>query len=221
MLVAVGCLGVLGLTFAVGFYSGRYWTRASLPPAALDGDPVTASAAAAQRVRGGVRAAPPLTFYEELTAPLSSAPAVPRATAATEAKRGSERGNLQVGRTTDRGDLPVGRIADRAEPPAPRLEERAPRAEKRAAEVPVRRGEAVAPAPRFTVQVAAYSARASAEALRNSISATGHHAYIVESDTPPGAPRYRVRVGSYASREAAIAAAARLPVPGARYVTTR
>ena len=77
-----------------------------------------------------------------------------------------------------------------------------------------RKAEAESAAPRFTVQIAAYSARASAEALRSTISASGHEAYIVESEAPPGAPRYRVRVGSYPSREAAIAAASRLPGAG-------
>jgi DedD protein len=104
---------------------------------------------------------------------------------------------------------------------SPRVEERPARNEKRAAETPARRSEPATAGPRFTVQIAAYSARASAEALRNTVSASGHEAYIVESEGPPGAPRYRVRVGSYPSREAAIAAASRLPVPGERYVTTR
>jgi DedD protein len=78
-----------------------------------------------------------------------------------------------------------------------------------------------APASRFTVQIAAYTVRASAEALRSTISAAGHDAYIVENEGPPGTPRYRVRVGSYPTREAAIAAATRLPGAGARYVTSR
>ena len=104
---------------------------------------------------------------------------------------------------------------------AARPDDRTVRSDKRGADASARRDEPIAAPPRFTVQVAAYSAKTSAEALRNTITASGHQAYIVESEGPPGAPRYRVRVGSYPSREAAIAAAARLPVPGARYVTTR
>ena len=80
------------------------------------------------------------------------------------------------------------------------------RGDRRAIEAPSR-GALPAPPSRFTVQIAAYSARASAEALRNTITAAGHQAYIVENDGPPGTPRYRVRVGSYPTREAAIAAA--------------
>ena len=98
------------------------------------------------------------------------------------------------------------------------------RKDARAADAPVAAaplGESATAGARYTVQIAAYSGRAAAEALRSTISASGHDAYIVETDGPPGAPRYRVRVGSYPSREAAVAAASRLPVPGERFVTTR
>jgi cell division protein FtsN len=75
----------------------------------------------------------------------------------------------------------------------------------------------------YTVQVGAYRDRASAEALRASVAASGHEAYVVEVDGPSGAARYRVRVGSFASREAATAAAGRLERDGQRsaYVTSR
>jgi cell division protein FtsN len=197
ILAGVGCLGVLGLTFGAGFYSGRYWTRASaadLPPSASS---ITASATPG-RHGASTASSTALTFYEELTAPLPVSPPPAKVTA-TEARR----------------------AADRFESPAPRPDERAAKSESRADAPLARRSEPTGVGTRFTVQIAAYSARASAEALRNTVSAAGHEAYIVESDGPPGAPRFRVRVGSYATREAAIAAASRLPVPGARYVTTR
>lgn len=196
-LVLVGCLGVLGLTFMVGFYSGRYWTRASLPAASPDAPPIVASTPPARRGATAVATSPALTFYEELTAPLAVSPAPARITP-SEPRRPVERADSVPARPDDR----------------------TARSDKRGADAPAR-AEPVTAAPRFTVQVAAYSAKTSAEALRNTMTASGHAAYIVESEGPPGAPRYRVRVGSYPSREAAIAAAARLPVPGARYVTTR
>jgi len=196
-LVAVGCLGVLGLTFMVGFYSGRHWTRASLPTAIPDA-PAVAGTPPVRRGASAVAASPALTFYEELRAPLPAAPAPARVTP-SEPRRPVERADSVTARPDDR----------------------TVRSDKRGADESTRRGEPIAAPPRFTVQVAAYSAKTSAEALRNTITASGHQAYIVESEGPPGAPRYRVRVGSYPSREAAIAAASRLPVPGARYVTTR
>ncbi len=200
MLVAVGCLGVLGATFMVGFYTGRYWTRSALLASAPEGSSAAAeNTPRASRRPAPARPTPALTFYEELTAPLS--PAAPLVKAAPAEPR---------------------RPAGRAPSPAPRQEERAVRADRRPNETPSRQTEPAAVAgSRFTVQIAAYSARASAEALRNSINASGHEAYVTETNGPPGAPRYRVRIGSYPSREAAVAAAARLPVPGGRYVTTR
>jgi cell division septation protein DedD len=206
-LVAIGCLGILGLTFGVGFYSGRHWARSPLGAADPDTGTVASGGGAARAGSRGIPAAPALTFYEELTAPLT--PPAPPAKAPPPKVAPPAAPGTQAGAAERR---PV----EKAAVPAARPEERAARP---AAEAP-RRSEP-AGAGRFTVQIAAYSARASAEALRSSVSASGHEAYIVESDGPPGAPRYRVRVGSYASREAAIAAASRLPVPGPHYVTAR
>ncbi|MGH7334570.1 MAG: SPOR domain-containing protein, partial [Candidatus Rokuibacteriota bacterium] len=141
-----------------------------------------------------------LTFYEELTAPLPR----PSSSASTAARLAANEPR---------------RAVDKPEPPPARLDDKAARVEKR--ESPARKTESDTAAPRFTVQIAAYSVRASAEALRNTMTATGHVAYIAESDGPAGTARYRVRVGSYPTREAAIAAASRLPVAGARYVTSR
>jgi len=197
ILAVVGCLGLLTVTFGAGFYSGQVWNHTGRSGTVVQGNVVPAP-----RGSGGAAVAlsPALTFYEELTAPLP-APTPPAGTgtklAASEPRR----------------------APDKAEPVSARVEDKGARTEKR--EGPARKGESENAAPRFTVQIAAYNARASAEALRNTMTATGHVAYIVESDGPPGTPRYRVRVGSYATREAAIAAASRLPVAGARYVTSR
>ncbi|MGH7279371.1 MAG: hypothetical protein ACREJG_11880, partial [Candidatus Rokuibacteriota bacterium] len=66
----VGCLAVLGTTFGVGLYTGRYLSWASAPRARLV-DPET-------RPGGGrgmaAETAPTLTFYRELTAPLGAPP---------------------------------------------------------------------------------------------------------------------------------------------------
>jgi len=76
MLFLTGCLAVLGLTFLLGVLAGRQWPRAQSPLS-----PTAAKAAKeAAPLRGGDRAArptepaPTLTFYHELTAPLTSPP---------------------------------------------------------------------------------------------------------------------------------------------------
>jgi cell division protein FtsN len=66
--------------------------------------------------------------------------------------------------------------------------------------------------------VGAYKTRQPAEALRASLAAAGHDAYVVEAEGAGGA-RYRVRVGSFPTRQAAVDAVARLGGEG--YVTTR
>lgn len=64
-LFLTGCLAVLGGTFVLGVMAGRLWPRA---PAAQS--PTTAKAATARTAEP----APTLTFYQELTAPLTSPP---------------------------------------------------------------------------------------------------------------------------------------------------
>lgn len=86
------------------------------------------------------------------------------------------------------------------------------------AEPPVTR----AGAERFTIQVAAYSARALAERLRATLAAEGHAARVVESESGRSV-RYRVQVGTFSTREAAREAALRLAAERAQpaFVTTR
>jgi cell division protein FtsN len=75
---------------------------------------------------------------------------------------------------------------------------------------------------RFTVQVAAYSARPLAEALRTKLAAAGHDARVVAGEQGGGV-RYRVQVGAFPTREAAREAAARLAAERSlpTFVTTR
>ncbi len=71
-LLVVGCLAVLGGTFALGVMAGRHWP----------GSPAAKSEAGARTLREkdrdrGARApepTPTLTFYQELTAPLTAPP---------------------------------------------------------------------------------------------------------------------------------------------------
>ena len=72
-------------------------------------------------------------------------------------------------------------------------------------------------AGRFTIQVAAYDTRQSAEQLVTRLGARGIVARLVPSTTPP----YRVRIGRYASDAAATVAARELKDKGiVGFVTT-
>jgi cell division protein FtsN len=81
LLVLSGVVGVLAITFVAGIWTGRHWpllTGSGSPPAT----PVEASAGrrgAAERPRQA-EPLPALTFYHELTAPLTAPPPVPKAT---------------------------------------------------------------------------------------------------------------------------------------------
>jgi cell division protein FtsN len=126
--------------------------------------------------------APQLTFYRELTAPLTPPPPPPKPArpapplvttppvSAAVSQRPGEQAELLGATTTPRT--------------------------------------AGTTAPRFTVQVASYRVRPQAEALRDSLASAGHDARVVEADAH--GPVYRVQVGEFPTREAARALAARL-----------
>jgi cell division protein FtsN len=76
--VLAGIVGVLGATFVAGVWTGRHW------PLLSGGAPPAASAAATGGRRGPAERPkqaeplPALTFYQELTAPLTAPPPAPR-----------------------------------------------------------------------------------------------------------------------------------------------
>ena len=187
-LFLVGCLGVLGLTFTLGVVTGRFWPRSSATIA------VVAKGAKEPRP---AEPAPALTFYQELTAPLSSPPPP-----AKSRPPRVEPPRLETPRAdTLRADTP------RAEAPRGEKSDK-PDAASKADAVAAAQATAVAPAKpapgqtTFTVQVAAYKAREPADALRAKLAAAGYEAFVMQVDTP-GSARYRVRVGSFAARESA------------------
>lgn len=214
LLFLFGCLVVLGATFGAGVVTGRYWSRAPGPAVAARAAAADAAATPASPTASAVPAipatpatteptgktaqaqspAPPakMTFYQELTAPLAPSASPPTASSPPTAK----------GRPAKPATPDVA-LPTKPEAPAP-----PPRPSVAAA----------ATGTRYTVQVGAYKARPPAEALRASLAAAGHDAYVVETEGTGGS-RYRVRVGSYPTRQAAVDAAARLG--GDRYVTTR
>lgn len=187
-LFVVGCLGVLGATFVLGVMAGRFWPRAQPAQSATagkdkDGAPTRPGDKTTRPGDKSARPAEPtpaLTFYQDLTAPLTSPPP------AKAAKPG--RGDKSD--KSEKSDKPDGA----PKPERPGLPEASAPASSPGA---------------FTIQVGAYKAREPAEALRARLAAAGHDAYVAEIDAS-GSVRYRVRIGSFATREAAQLAADKL-----------
>lgn len=228
-LVLLGCVAVLGGTFAAGFFVGRNWPRgrvvsglagpgvearpggeASAPSAA--GSPAgDGDSRGAESARKPAETIPRLTFYQELTAPLAAPP--PRRVNADAPKTPAGRSG-EPGRASKAAPLraPVPEApgtATSGEPVKPLDTAATPSAGVR----PTKVDRIEAKDPAFTVQVAALGTRAQAETLRQTLAARGIEADVSATETPSGT-RYRVRAGTYATREEARAAAARLATDG-------
>ena len=193
ILFFVGLLAVLGGAFGAGALAGRLSLRpsASLASAPKGGSRTEKPAPAPQ---------PELTFYRELTAPLTHPPPPPKPVARVAPK-----------------PIEAARVPDAAAPEPPRAAE-LESAQAANIGIAAPRGEAA----RYTVQVAAYNVRAQAEALRARLASAGHDAYIAEGESG-GVTRYRVRIGAYDTAEEARQAAVRIGAQAqvATYVTTR
>ncbi len=160
----LGCSTVLAGAFTAGIFSGRHWpalwpsvgaVRGSAKGA--PGQPPVGRAAADTPGARPLTSPPVLTFYQELTAPLTATAPPPK---------------LRPGeRPSRRDDAAV-------EVPAP-----ADDGDKAA----VARPAASPGARRFTVQAGAFRTREQAEALKNRLAAAGHAAYITEAGAGPGA----------------------------------
>ena len=192
--LVLGCLTVLGSTFVLGFVAGRGWP--SIPfsltrSAAAD----KASKDKADRRVRAPEPTPTFTFYEALTAPLTSPPQAkpPKPTRVEKTEPAPQQ-------------VPAPPVPSAAPPPAASVETPPPAAKD----------------GRFTVQFGAYETRGPAETLRERLAAAGFDAYIVEGDGP-GRTRFRVRVGAFATREAAQEFAARIAAERSvsTFVTTR
>ena len=74
-LFVIGCLGVLGATFMAGVMAGRFWPRG---PAVQQATATKESVPArgADRTARPAEPTPALTFYQDLTAPLTAPPPV-------------------------------------------------------------------------------------------------------------------------------------------------
>lgn len=198
MLVFVGLLAVLGGTFTAGALAGRlsFTPSASIAPAPKE---------RADRTPPPSPPPPELTFYRELTAPLTPPPAVPKPGAtkkpAPEAAKRADTFATESPRTLEASPV-AAEAARRSEPPI--------------TEAPKSDG------ARYTIQVGSYNARAHADALRARLAAAGHEAYVAEGEAG-GVTRYRVRIGAFPTAEDARQAAVRVASQAqvATYVTTR
>jgi cell division protein FtsN len=199
LFVLLGILTILAVTFAAGTYAGRIW--ATKPHAVVSVEREAKLRGGDIRVPKVTEPAPRLTFYQELTAPLTAPPPPPKPARPTPPA---------VARDTSR-DTSVGRDG------ATTISTRPPTSQAGlAGPAPTMPASGVNQS--FTIQVGAYRLRPPADALRATLAAAGHDARVVEIDAPNGV-RYRVQIGEFASRDAARDAAARLSGP--TFVTTR
>jgi cell division protein FtsN len=187
LFVLIGILTILGVTFAAGVYAGRIWMARSTVKLARVTDADTGRRGPSRGAKLPETPSPQLTFYHELTAPLTAPPLPPKPAKSVPPLLSPPRPDEQSAPVAGRDGATT--IAGR--PPA----DRAGLA-------------ALAATSRFTVQVAAYRVRPQAEALRESLASAGHDARVVEVDAH--GPVYRVQVGEFPTREAARALAARL-----------
>jgi len=216
LLVLVGIVAVLGGTFLAGVYAGRIWSAHAAVVAAHVPDTEPARRGPGRGGRLPEVPAPQLTFYRELTAPLTAPPPPPRplktvpaplVTAAPDAQRPGEQADVLA---TPAGVGRDGATTIPNRPPTSRTEHAAP----------ATTNPATGPG-RFTVQVGSYRVRPPAEALRESLASGGHDARVVAADA--NGPVYRVQIGEFPTREAARALATRLAGerPVTPFVTSR
>jgi cell division protein FtsN len=208
LFVLLGILTILAVTFAAGTYAGRIW--ATRPHAVA-----TVSPAEREPARRGVdprlsrlaEPAPRLTFYHELTAPLTAPPPPPKPAKTSPPPLVTSGASMP-----DRPSKAIPETTGFAAPAttATTVSNRAP-TNHAGLTVP-------ATSARFTIQVAAYRLRPPADALRATLVAAGHDARVVENEAANGV-RFRVQIGDFASRDAARDAATRLTGP--TFVTTR
>ncbi len=191
----IGILAVLGGTFAAGALAGRL----SLKPMSVVN--ATRSPERAPKPIAPPTPQPELTFYRELTAPLTSPPLPPK-----PAPHAATKKDAAPAEATPKPESSAPSDAAPAAPAPAAVAAAGPRAE----------------AGRYTVQVASYNVRAPAEALRARLAAAGHEVYVAEGEAG-GITRYRVRIGAFTTMEEARQAAGRLESQAqvATYVTTR
>src|SRR5215470_10830901 len=78
LFVLIGILTILGVTFGAGVYAGRIWMASSTVKLARVTEADTGRRAPSRGARPPETPSPQLTFYHELTAPLTAPPPPPK-----------------------------------------------------------------------------------------------------------------------------------------------
>ena len=202
LFVLIGILAILAVTFAAGTYAGRIWaTRPRMVATVSPTEREPARRSGETRASRVAEPTPRLTFYHELTAPLTAPPPPPKPA------KTSPPPLVTTSVSVAKPAMP--------ERPAPADALTAHEISATIAKPPTT---SVSSPARFTIQVAAYRYRPPADALRATLAAAGHDARVVENDAANGV-RFRVQIGDFASRDAARDAASRFNGP--TFVTTR
>ena len=182
-IVVVGAVFVLGVVVGKKLASSQRTDRAPDLLSALD-----QKSAALERAR----AAPPLTFQEELVADAGSParPAAPAPLAKPVAKAEPPKAVAEK-----KPDLPArpadaGTVATRVTSPTPEAK-------------PAKPAESGHPAGPWTLQIGASQNREDAERMASRLREKGYAPYIVTAEVPGKGTFFRVRMGSFATREAA------------------
>ncbi len=187
-IVVLGAVFVLGVLVGKKLAGSQRTDRAPDLLSALD-----QKSAALERAR----AAPALTFQEELTADAgatrAAAPKPAAAPKAAEAKGEPAKAGVDKKAETASRPADAGPIATRTAPAA------APTASASGPKT----AEGAAPTGAFTLQLLASQNREDAERMVSRLREKGYAPYIVTAEVPGKGTFYRVRMGSFPSREAA------------------
>jgi cell division septation protein DedD len=226
----IGGIVVLGAVFVLGVLVGK--KLAGTPRADRAPDLLTALDHRSDALERA-RAAPPLTFQEELTRPTPTAPTVARA-AAPSAPAAAPSTSARPAPATAAPAAPTATTAAGKSPPStvaavepkPQGEKKAEPEKKtepeRKADARPTRTESVAtrtapaaahPAPKvpeatsatgaFTLQLGASPSRDDAERQASRLREKGYAPYIVAAEVPGKGTWYRVRMGSFPTKDAA------------------
>jgi cell division protein FtsN len=192
LLMSAGVIVVLVLTFALGITVGQKWSphrgagQTAAEPARKPGAPV----ARRSGLTDPVPERPPqekLTFYQTLTAPMSTVPAPTQVSVPAKPEPAKPRPSAERVST----DRPVAATPPSVPKPGqPAERPSAPRAGE------ARTGD-------WAVQVGVFKDRGQAESVRRPLAASGFDAYLTAVAAADGQTHYKVRMGSFKTREEA------------------
>ncbi|HUM12963.1 MAG TPA: SPOR domain-containing protein [Myxococcaceae bacterium] len=207
----IGGIVVLGAVFVLGVLVGK--KLAGTPRADRAPDLLTAldhKSDALERAR----AAPPLTFQEELTRPTPAAPTVGRAPASPAPVAAAARAPASSAPTSSAASVPaapstVSSAVAASRPAPPPRADAVPTASvaavdsRSAAQPSPKIPEATSSTGAFTLQLGASPSKDDAERQASRLREKGYAPYIVAAEVPGKGTWYRVRMGSFPTKDAA------------------